>query len=379
MFEAKGGYIRNCGFLDGNTTRYLHRHLWSRELERGPARSGDIKARDHSGNFNSSTWTIMIQTTIFSTRKSAMVPALLDSLNKDGFVVIPSLLDATELSSLRSAAAETVALARAGRWPTVRILPKQFPPWPPIPTPDPNNQNSIIPGIWGIQHLMNSALPASNVFIHSYFSPRLLSIAQSLLGNLNASIATPASTDFLVMELYNLLIRPDADFELRWHRDDIAASASAAEEATRLAQPAWHTQWNLALYDDNSLIVVPGSHARPRTALERAAAQYDPAMPGQQVVVLKAGDAVFYNNNILHRGVYNSAVERATLHGSIGHVAGGSVRARNVLQHGVRGWIEKCDFSMLGEEQREVAEGMRSRLVQLGKASGDMGYSQSEE
>jgi hypothetical protein len=77
--------------------------------------------------------------------------------------------------------------------------------------------------------------------------------------------------------------------------------------------------------------------------------------------------------------VYDSTAERATLHGSIGHVAGGRVRARNVLQHGVHEWIEKCDFVMLGEEQRTIAEGMRSRLVQLGKVSGDVGYSQSEE
>lgn len=28
------------------------------------------------------------------------------------------------------------------------------------------------------------------------------------------------------MELYNMLVRPDEDFELVWHRDDIAASAS---------------------------------------------------------------------------------------------------------------------------------------------------------
>jgi hypothetical protein len=143
------------------------------------------------------------------------------------------------------------------------------------------------------------------------------------------------------MELFNLLIRPDHDFELRWHRDDIPSTATAEEEVARLAEPAWHAQWNLALYDDSSLIVIPGSHLRPRTQPERSAEPFEKNMPGQLQVELKAGDAVFYNNNILHRGVYDSNKERMTLHGSVGHVNGGVSRARNVLQHGVGEWVER--------------------------------------
>ena len=101
------------------------------------------------------------------------------------------------------------------------------------------------------------------------------------------------------MELYNLLVRPDADFELRWHRDDIPADASADQEMARLAEPGFHAQWNLALYDDASLVVVPGSHLRARTEAERNADPFSKFMPGQKVVQMKAGDVVFYNNNIL--------------------------------------------------------------------------------
>lgn len=77
------------------------------------------------------------------------------------------------------------------------------------------------------------------------------------------------------MELYNLLVRPDQDFELRWHRDDIFATATPEEmEALVVGRPEkgqGHAQWNLALFDDESLVVVPGSHRRARTEAERGA------------------------------------------------------------------------------------------------------------
>lgn len=118
-------------------------------------------------------------------------------------------------------------------------------------------------------------------------------------------------------------MRPDRDFALRWHRDDIPPEATAEEELARLREPAWHAQWNLALYDDASLIVVPGSHSRARSEFERDMDPYENTVPGQVIVKMNAGDVVCYNNNILHRGVYDSEVERMTLHGSVGHVKGG--------------------------------------------------------
>lgn len=283
---------------------------------------------------------------------------LLDQLNKDGFVVIPSILTPEEFAALRTATASIDAQARAGNWPYIRTLPKQFPPW---------SVADLDKGIWGVQHLMHPKLPPSAQFASAYFNPATLAVVTELL---------QCSTDDLVMELYNLLVRPDHPFALRWHRDDIPPEATAEEEITRLGQPAWHAQWNLALYDDASLIVVPGTHSRPRTDAERSAGEYEDNMPGQLVVQLKAGDCVFYNNNILHRGVYDSGKDRATLHGSMGHVKGGKARARNVLQHGCGEWVDQVDFSAMEGKDREVAEGMRKRLVELGRVSGDVGYSQ---
>ncbi|KAF2401940.1 phytanoyl-CoA dioxygenase [Trichodelitschia bisporula] len=285
---------------------------------------------------------------------------LLTDLNRDGYVIIPNALSPEQLTSLREAAGHITDLARKGQWPYIRTLPKQFPPW----SSDPSN------GIWGVQHLMHPDMPGQPLFAASYFTDAVVRPVMDLIGCTDDSE--------LIMELYNLLVRPDSDFELRWHRDDIAATATAEEELARLNKPAWHAQWNLALYDDASLIVVPGSHARARTDAERAADPFEKNMPGQKIVQMKAGDVVFYNNNILHRGAYSASVERATLHGSIGHVKGNKERARNVLQHGVGAWVDKVDFSALPEELRGRAENMRRRLKQMGDVSGDVGFAHDD-
>ncbi len=247
-----------------------------------------------------------------------------ERLDRDGFVVIPSILTQSQITTLRTACKQTIDLARSGKWPYVRTLPKQFPPWNIEP-----GANPAAGGIWGVQFLMHPDLPNSKIFIKNYFSDAVIDVVKELL---------ECEDEELVMELFNLLIRPDKDFELRWHRDDIPATATAEEELERLREPAYHAQWNLALYDDESLIVVPGSHKRARTAVERNADPFEKGLPGEIRVRQKAGDVVFYNNNILHRGAYVATTERMTLHGSVGHSGGSSLRARNVLQHGIGEW-----------------------------------------
>lgn len=217
---------------------------------------------------------------------------------------------------------------------------------------------------------MHPANPSHATFARSYFDAELLRYVAALIS---------CSEDDLTMELYNMLVRPDAAFSLRWHRDDIPASASDAEELERLAKPGWHAQWNLALYDDASLVVVPGSHKRARTPFERAADPYEPNMPGQLTVKLKAGEVAFYNNNILHRGVYDHTKERMTLHGSMGTTLASSERARNVLQHGVGEWAKEYDFEDFDAGMRERAQKMRAALVEMGKRSEDVGFYSKDE
>ena len=142
-------------------------------------------------------------------------------------------------------------------------------------------------------------------------------------------------------------------------------------------QPLMHAQWNLSLYDDASLIVVPGSHKRARTDRERNAGPYEHDMPDQKVVKMSAGDLVFYNNNILHRGVYDSKTERMTLHGSMGLAGSDSARARNILQHGIGSWAATASFDDLAGDQARLAKGMQTRLLELGRGQ-DVGYSQMD-
>jgi len=284
-----------------------------------------------------------------------------EQLERDGFVVIPGALKKPELEKLREASGNIAKLARAGKWPYIRTLPKQFPPW----------TSDVSQGIWGVQHLMHPNMPGRTDFAASYFTDAVLDPVKEIIGS--------STDDELIMELYNLLVRPDHDFELRWHRDDIAADATAEQELERLNKPAWHAQWNLALYDDNSLIAVPGSHKRARTTEERETDVFSAKMPGARIVPMKAGDVVFYNNNILHRGVYDSTIERMTLHGSIGHIKGNKERARNVLQHGIGSWIDDCSFEGLPADLKARAEKMKVNLIELGKVSGEVGFSFEDE
>ncbi|KAI0187569.1 phytanoyl-CoA dioxygenase [Xylaria flabelliformis] len=306
------------------------------------------------------------------------------ALAENGFVIQRQILSAEELDLLRSAASRTTERARSGNWPDIRTVGKQFPPWEkPAPGQPPKE------GIWGVQGLLNPELGKdADIFAASYFNDKVLDVAKALLTYEADGKTSECTDEDLVLELYNMLVRPESDFDLEWHRDDVPRTATEEEEAAKLGitsrigddERYWSTQWNLSLYPDDSLIVVPGSHVRVRTPQERAASPREPNMPGQLVVHLDPGDVVFYDNNILHRGVYSADKERMSLHGTVGHAAGGRFRATNVLQHGIGKWVDQCDFSALAkspgsERIRQRAEGMRTRLVKLGRESGDVGYS----
>ncbi|KAK3074414.1 hypothetical protein LTR53_003145 [Teratosphaeriaceae sp. CCFEE 6253] len=282
------------------------------------------------------------------------------ALTRDGYVRIPNAFPPADLARFRTAAQHATARARAGHWPHVRTVPKPFPPWP--------VSEATTQGIWGVQHLLHPAMPAADraVFAESYFGDTMTGAVTALLD---------CEEEDLVMELYNMLVCPPEDFALRWHRDDIGPDASAEEERERLGQPMLHAQWNLALYADRSLLVVPGSHRRPRTGVEREADPFEEAMPGQRVVAMEAGDVVFYNNNILHRGVYDCTAERMTLHGTMGLVGADAARARNILQHGIGEWAGACQFGDLPPGMAGRAKGMQGRLMGMGRGGG-VGYSQ---
>lgn len=288
---------------------------------------------------------------------------------------MPKLLPPHLLLASQAASKYATGRAREGKWPHIRTVPRQFPPWP--STPPPEDQG----GIWGVQHLLHPDMPVRDTFAEVYFSSVILDVVKQLLG------VEPGEKgdDKLVMELFNLLVSPSGgkDFELSWHRDDIRPEVSVEEEEKQLADKSpdgrqLHAQYNIALVDDDSLVVIPGSHRRPRTEIERNADPYEPELPGQVVVHLGPGDAVFYDSNIIHRGIYRgvdtqSEIGRMTLHGSVGLAGFGKERARQVLQHSVGEWVERAQFRADGQNGPR-AEAMRRRLMAMGKGD-DLGYS----
>ena len=104
-----------------------------------------------------------------------------------------------------------------------------------------------------------------------------------------------------------------------WHRDihpfDTAPLQGYAEDI--LENGPRYIQWNIALYDDDVLWVVPGSHVRFATEDEQAQLNTDRTVPLPNAVQthLKAGDGVVYITPIFHWGSNYSTRLRRTLHG----------------------------------------------------------------
>ncbi|KAG0743710.1 hypothetical protein G6F57_002580 [Rhizopus arrhizus] len=238
-----------------------------------------------------------------------------EALKNNGYVIVDNLIPQEMFKSLREACDRVVEKARKGEWKHRRLVGTQFPPW------------TEGTDVWGVQHLLHPELKEP-IFTEWYGSVKLLEAVQQLLH---------AKHEELQLE---------SDFDLTWHRDAIPAETPETEEKEKLAIPHYGTQWNTALYDDACLYVVPDSHRRVRTAKEREITIHDPKsskMPNQLRVELKAGQTVFYDNNILHRAAYLSSQKRATLHASMGTIEGGHYRAGCILQHGLE-WMKTDDF-----------------------------------
>ena len=112
-----------------------------------------------------------------------------------------------------------------------------------------------------------------------------------------------------------------------WHRDGVqpidTAPLDGLQENLRFNGPPY-LQWNIALYDDNFLQIIPGSHLRHNNAEERKIERNMGivSLPGAMAVDLKAGDGVVYINTFLHGATANGRTKRRTIH--MGHTAFGN-------------------------------------------------------
>ncbi len=103
-----------------------------------------------------------------------------------------------------------------------------------------------------------------------------------------------------------------------WHRDTdpITQAPLSGLQMDMIRNAPSYLQWNIPLYDDSVLWVVPSSHQRPNTEEEQRHLLASPRkpMPGGVPVELKAGDGVVYSNLILHWGSNYSTTLRRTIH-----------------------------------------------------------------
>lgn len=103
-----------------------------------------------------------------------------------------------------------------------------------------------------------------------------------------------------------------------WHRDihPIDQAPLTGLEADLLANAPGYVQWNIPLYDDDVLWVVPRSHLRINTDEENRLLKENPRqpLPDSIPVKLNAGDGVVYTNTILHWGSNYSPKLRRTIH-----------------------------------------------------------------
>jgi ectoine hydroxylase-related dioxygenase (phytanoyl-CoA dioxygenase family) len=159
-------------------------------------------------------------------------------------------------------------------------------------------------------HLLTKA--GTEPIHHAFYHPKILEVVEQIIG-----------PDLIINNASILAANVGTSYSLGWHRDIIQIPQAEIED-WMFSKERFHNsvQINLPLVDENSLWIVPRSHNRPSTPEENRVFQgskhYAPLgveMPGGVPVKLKAGQAVIYNNNLIHRG-YTRTMElpRRTLH-----------------------------------------------------------------
>ena len=120
-----------------------------------------------------------------------------------------------------------------------------------------------------------------------------------------------------------LMCNPVRDHETAdhrgWHRDFYPPHTAPLQGYTDdiLENGPRYVQWNLPLYDDSVLWVVPGSHVRFNTEAENAALNADAStpLPGAIQTHMAAGDGAAYILPLMHWGSRYNANMRRTIHG----------------------------------------------------------------
>jgi ectoine hydroxylase-related dioxygenase (phytanoyl-CoA dioxygenase family) len=156
-----------------------------------------------------------------------------------------------------------------------------------------------------VAHLDSETAPAVEV----WREPNIQGVSTELLG-----VSDGAVTEMMMM------CNPSRNHgPAKWHRDhhpiDTAPLQGYIDDI--IEGGPRYVQWNIPLYDDSVLWVIPGSHLRPNTQKENEEMLANPCAPvtGGVQTHLEAGDGVVYILPILHWGSNYSPTLRRTIHG----------------------------------------------------------------
>ena len=223
-----------------------------------------------------------------------------DEFLETGYLIVKEAVPRDKLAHVRQAY-ETLVNRQRENWKTERA--EGDPPGGVWETaPQPRLQLSTRPLV---NQIDRETAPAVDVWLEE----NIHGVSTELL-----NVADGAVTEMMMM------CNPVRDHgPAKWHRDlhpiDTAPLQGYIDDI-REGGPRY-VQWNIPLYDDSVLWVVPGSHLRLNTPEENELMLADPRRPLPNGVQthLEAGDGVVYILPILHWGSNYSPKMRRTVHG----------------------------------------------------------------
>ncbi|SCE10946.1 Phytanoyl-CoA dioxygenase (PhyH) [Streptomyces sp. SolWspMP-5a-2] len=213
--------------------------------------------------------------------------AHVDRFTAQGFTVMRGVFTADEVARMRAASERVVSKVRAD--------PMSFDA-PTVPRFTDRTEGAL--DTWGVDNMFAPRLYEADlgaIFGHE----RFMEFSHAVLGpNLRFWAA-------------HLLWSPErTSYELGWHKDQ------HDNEQYDPTGRSLHVQFNVCLTEDTSFRAVPGSHRRPLTDAERAAVTTDSSRPldGEVRVECEAGDVIYMNHHMVHRGSCEPSRFRRTLH-----------------------------------------------------------------
>ncbi|HTE18039.1 MAG TPA: phytanoyl-CoA dioxygenase family protein, partial [Armatimonadota bacterium] len=203
---------------------------------------------------------------------------------RNSFVIVSDAIPAAELDRLREAAARLTDRCRSGEHAWVRRAPDMS-------------------DTWGAGKMFQPTSLEPEL-IEAMCGSRIREVSHAILG---------ANRLAVVSFLFN---PSEQSWDGPWHRDSQYLLPQDPErQVAVVTAAAWSVQWNVALYEDDALWVVPGSGGRWNTPDEESIITgAERPMPGAVAVRLRPGEGVAYTPFMIHRGLYRPHPPRATLH-----------------------------------------------------------------